>query len=154
MIVGGLLQVVGLATASAARDYWQLLLAQGVCGGVGGGLVYNPVLMCVATYFPERRALALTLVTIGASTGGIVFPVVAQQMLPAAGLAWTLRCMALVVLVDSVIVVLIARDRLSPRPKAPFLELGAFRELPYTLFSVGVFFCSWALYVAYDYVSN
>jgi hypothetical protein len=109
----------------------------------------------VATYFPadKRPALAITLVTCGASTGGVVFPVVARQMLPRAGLAWTLRCMALVVLVDGVVVVALARDRLPPRPSAPLLELGAFRELPYSLFSVGVFFCSWALYVAYDYVS-
>jgi MFS family permease len=151
--VGGVLQVLGLSTASVASKYWQLLLAQGICGGIGGGLVYNPILMCVATYFPKRRALALTLVTIGASTGGIVFPMIAQQMLPKAGLAWTLRCMALVVLVTSIIIVALARDRLPPRPRAPFLELSAFTELPYTLFSLGVFFCSWALYVAYDYVS-
>lgn len=110
--------------------------------------------MCVATWFPKRRSLALTLVTCGASTGGIVFPVIAQQMLPKAGLAWTLRCMALVVLVDGVVIIALARDRLSPRPPAPFLELSAFKELPYTLFSVGVFFCSWALYVAYDYVGS
>lgn len=151
---GGLLQVVGLATASVATKYWQLLLAQGICGGIGGGLVYNPILMCVATYFPQRGALALTLVTVGASTGGIVFPVIAQQMLPTAGLGWTLRCMALVVLVNGILVVLLARDRLAPRPKAPFLDLGAFRDLPFTLFSIGVFFGSWAMYVAYDYVSD
>ncbi|KAB5517490.1 major facilitator superfamily domain-containing protein [Coniochaeta sp. 2T2.1] len=117
----------------------------GICGGIGGGLVYNPILMCVATYFPKRRALALTLVTIGASTGGIVFSIIAQQMLPHAGLAWTLRCMALVVLVNSILVIALARDRLPPRPRAPFFELSAFRELPYSLFSIGVFFCSCAL---------
>jgi MFS family permease len=154
LVAGGLLQIVALVTASVATKYWHLVLSQGVCGGVGGGLVYSPILMCVATYFPERRALALTLVTIGASTGGIVFPVIAQQMLPHAGLAWTLRCMALVVLLDSIMIVVLARDWLPPRPRAPFLELSAFKELPYTLFSIGVFFCSWALYVAYDYVSD
>ena len=153
LVCGSALMVVGLATASVATEYWQLVLAQGVCGGIGAGLVYSPVLASVATYFPKRRAFALTVVTCGASTGGIVFPVVAQQMLPKAGLAWTLRCMALVVLVDSLVVVALARDRLPPRPTAPFLDLSAFRELPYTLFSIGVFFCSCALYVAYDYVS-
>ncbi|OIW32892.1 MFS monocarboxylate transporter [Coniochaeta ligniaria NRRL 30616] len=154
LVSGSVLMVVGLATASVATKYYQLLLAQGICGGIGAGLVYNPILMCVATYFPKRRVLALTLVTIGASTGGIVFPVIAQQMLPKVGLAWTLRCMALVILVDSIIVVALARDKLPPRPRAPFLELSAFRELPYTLFSIGVFFCSWALYVVYDYITH
>lgn len=154
LVSGCLLEVIGLVTASVATNYWQLLLSQGICGGIGAGLAYSPILACVATYFPKRRALAITLVTCGASTGGIVFPIVAQQMLPRAGLAWTLRCVALVVLVDGLVIVALAKDRLPPRPSAPLLELSAFRELPYSLFSVGVFFCSWALYVAYDYVST
>ncbi|KAB5523114.1 MFS monocarboxylate transporter [Coniochaeta sp. 2T2.1] len=98
-------------------------LLQGICGGIGGGLVHNPTLMCVATYFPERRAFAHTLVTVGASPGGIVLSIIRQQMLPHAGLAWTLRCMALVVLVNSILVVALVRDRLPPRPRAPSSSL-------------------------------
>ena len=150
---GCLLQVVGLVTAPVATKYWQQLLSQGICGGIGAGLTYSPILACVATYFVKRRSLAMALVTCGACTGGIVFPIVAQQLLPRVGLAWTLRCMALVVLVNGTIAVALARDRLPPRPGAPLVELSAFRERPYSLFSVGVFLCSWALYIAYDYVS-
>ena len=72
-----LLQVVDLATASVTTKYWQLLLAQAICGGIGGGLVYNTILVCVATYFPERRTLALALLSIGASTVGKVVSIIA-----------------------------------------------------------------------------
>lgn len=31
--------------------------------------------------------------------------------------------------------------RLAPRRSGPLLELAAFREVPYTLFAIGSFFC-------------
>ena len=80
-VAGLLLQVVGVFMTSLASKYWQLLLAQGICQGLGNGLVFTPTVALVSTYFMKRRAVAVAGMTSGTVTGGVIFPVVAQQLL-------------------------------------------------------------------------
>jgi MFS family permease len=131
----------------------QLVLAQGVCKGLGDGLVFCPTVALVATYFSTKRSLAMAVTASGGATGGIFFPLIAQQMLPKVGFAWTVRTMGFVILFNSIVILLIARVRLPPRKTGPLVEWSAFKEPSYTLFCVGMFFNLWAVYFAYFYVS-
>lgn len=154
LATGSLLQVLAVfMTAMATTRYWQLFLAQGVCKGVGDGLVFCPTISLVATYFSRNRVLAMAGAASGAATGGIVFPVIAQQLLGKVGFAWTVRTMGFVILFNAVVVLCIARVRLPPRRTGPLVEWSAFKELPYTLFCMGMFLNLWAVYFAYFYVS-
>lgn len=45
------------------------MLAQGVCVGIGSGMVYVPSLAMVSISFVKHRALALATVTSGAAIG-------------------------------------------------------------------------------------
>lgn len=57
VITGCTLQVVAIMTASlASASYWQLLLTQGLCKGLGDGLLFCPVVANAPTYFPQIRA--------------------------------------------------------------------------------------------------
>jgi hypothetical protein len=76
-----------------------------------------------------------------------------QQLLPKIGFAWTVRCIGFVVLFCFIICFSIARPRLPKRVSGPLVEPSAFRELPYSLFVVGIFFTLWAVYFSYFYVS-
>lgn len=153
LVIGSVLQVLGMFMASLSTQYWHLLLSQGVCGGVGAGLVYCPVMACVATYFSKKRALAIAAVTSGSATGGVIFPIIARQMLPVAGFPWTIRCMGFVILFNAVLVILLAKPYLPPRKGGPWLELAAFKELPYSLFTIAIFLVVWSAYIGYSYVS-
>jgi hypothetical protein len=42
--LGIAIQVLGIFAMSGAKNYWQLLLTQGFCTGVGGGIFFVPVL--------------------------------------------------------------------------------------------------------------
>jgi MFS family permease len=152
LAVGSFLQVFGVFMTSISTKYWQLLLAQGICKGLGDGLVFCPTVSLVATYFSTRRSLAMAFTASGGATGGIIFPLIAQQLLPKVGFGWTVRTMGFVILFNSVIIVTIARSRLSPRKAGPLVEWAAFKEPSYTLFCVGMFFNLWAVYFAYFYV--
>jgi hypothetical protein len=68
LICGSLLQVVGMFMASISTQYWQIFLSQGICGGLGAGLTYCPVMACVSTYFSKKRALAIAIVTRGSES--------------------------------------------------------------------------------------
>jgi hypothetical protein len=52
--VGFALQVLGVFATSGAIAYWQLFLAQGICKGLGDGLVFCPTVALVATYVIPR----------------------------------------------------------------------------------------------------
>lgn len=154
LTVGLFLQVFGAFMTSISSTYWQLLLAQGVCQGIGDGLVFCPIVAVMSTYFTRKRTMAISTSASGAATGGLVFPAIAQNLLQRVGFGWTVRVMGFVLLFNSIIVLLLVRQRLPPRKTGPFIEWKAFTELSYTFFAFGTFFCFWAVYYAYDYVSS
>jgi MFS family permease len=151
--LGCFLQVFAVFMTSISSQYWQVFLAQGICKGIGDGLVFCPTVALVATYFSTRRSLAMACTACGGATGGIIFPLIARQLLPSIGFGWTVRLMGFVVLFNSVIIVAIARTRLPPRKSGPLVDWSAFKEAPYTLFCVGMLFNLWAVYFCYFYVS-
>jgi Major Facilitator Superfamily len=151
---GSFLQVLAVFMTSISTQYWHLFLAQGICKGLGDGLVFCPTISLVATYFSKNRVVAMACAASGGATGGIIFPVIAQQLLAEIGFAWTVRIMAFVICFNSAVVLSIAHVRLPPRRTGPLVEWSAFKELPYTLFCVGMFLNMWAVYFAYFYVSS
>lgn len=153
LICGCFFQVLAVFMTSISSRYWQLFLAQGICKGLGDGLIFCPTVALVATYFSKRRALAMACAASGGATGGIIFPLIAQQLLPRVGFGWTVRVMGLVILFNSAVVVSLARVRLSPRQTGPLVEWSAFKEKPFAIFCVAMFFNVWALFFAYFYVS-
>ncbi|KAK7404100.1 hypothetical protein QQX98_010115 [Neonectria punicea] len=151
LVVGLALQLAGIFMTSVATAYWQLLLAQGFCQGLGSGIVFAPTVANMSTYFTSKRTLAISSAACGGTTGGIVFPLIAQQLLPRIGFQWTVRVMGLVVLVTSGIILCLARTRLPPRKAGPIVEFAAFKERTYLLFAISMFFTLWATYYAYYY---
>ena len=137
--VGSVLSCLGIFMASISTTYWQYLLAQGVCIGVGNGFVFTPALAIVGTYFKERRSLAFGITAAGTATGGLVFPAMARQLLPRIGLAWTLRSMGLVQVITLAGANFCLRPRLPPKPKQPLVDFAAFKDLSYTFFACGMF---------------
>ena len=154
VFLGSFLQVLGVFMTSLSTKYWQLFLAQGICTGVGNGLVFCPCLAVVSTYFSKRRSLAIGIGASGTATGGIVYPVIVQQLLPKIGFAWTVRIQAFVMLTVSIIALGFLRTRLPPRKSGPIVEWSAFKELSYDLFTIGMFLIFWALYFAIYYIGS
>lgn len=101
--VGSLLYVLGMFLLSLCTTYWQVFLAQAICMGIGYGMVFVPTLALISTYFLKRRSIALAIAVTGSCSGGLVFPAIAERMLPRAGFAWTVRTMAFVLLFLAII---------------------------------------------------
>lgn len=153
LAVGLLLQLGGVFGTSFATKYWQLFLAQGLCQGLGNGLVFCPAVALVSTYFPpHRRAFAVSLVACGGATGGMVFPAIAQTLLYRIGFSWTLRVMGFVMVAISILVLPFSKPKFQPQSPKSWLDLHAFRDAPYLMFCVGMFLSFWGLYFAYYYV--
>ena len=152
LVLGLGLQILGLFMTSIIKKYWQLLLAQGICQGLGNGLTFTPTLALVSTYFVKRRAVAVSCMTCGTATGGIIFPLVARQLLNRVGFAWTIRTMGFIILFNSAIIIALARVRHASGNRGPFIEFKAFADLWYSLFGLGLLLALLGLYFGYYYV--
>jgi MFS family permease len=69
IVTGSFLVVFGMAVTSIASEYWEIMLAQGVAVGMGGGCLFVPSVAVLPAYFVRRRALAMGLAAAGVSLG-------------------------------------------------------------------------------------
>ena len=153
-LIGSILQLIGVFMTSLCTKYWQLFLAQGICTGLGNGLIFCPALALLSTYFTKKRALAIGIAASGTATGGVIFPVIVQQLLPKIGFPWTVRVVGFVMLAVQVVALTFAKPRLPPRKSGPLVEWGAFKELSYVLFAIAMFLNFWGLYFAFYYIGS
>ena len=153
VITGVTLQLLGIFMQSLCTEYWQLLLTQGVLTGIGNGIFFTPCLGLVATYWSKRRAFAMGVSSTGNAAGGLVYPVIVRELLPKIGFAWTVRVLGFVNMALLAVVIAIMKPRLPPRKSGAIVDWGAFKETPYAMFSLGLFFQVWCLYFTLYYVS-
>lgn len=153
-IVGSVIYLFGMFMLSLCTAYWQVFLAQGICVGIGFGLVFVPSLALVSTYFSKHRAIAIGTTAAGSATGGIVFPAIAVAMLPTAGFGWTIRTMAFVQLLGAVLCAVFLKPRIPPRKAGPVIEWSAFKDMPYMLYLTCGFFFFWSVYIGFYYIGT
>ncbi|KAF4634148.1 hypothetical protein G7Y89_g3964 [Cudoniella acicularis] len=142
LFIGPFLQVLGILITSFSNQYWQLIIMQGIVQGVGDGLLFCPTIAILSTYFNKKRSMAIALAGCGAATGGIIFPVIAQQLLPRIGFSWTLRVMGLVVAINGITANIYSRTRIIHKTSGPLFDWRAFKSARYTMFSLAIFLIS------------
>ncbi|RDW73651.1 hypothetical protein BP5796_07093 [Coleophoma crateriformis] len=138
--LGTLLYAIGIFMVSLSTAYWQVFLAQGVCMGLGMGCLFCPALSILSTYFSTKRSLAIGIAAAGSGTGGMVFPAMVQQLLPKVGFPWTIRAVGFIQLTALVACNIGIRPRTLPRKTGALVDWQSFKEMPYVLFAVGMFF--------------
>ena len=69
LVTGSFLVVFGIMMTSISKEYYQVLLAQGICVGLGSGCLFVPSIAVVSTYFTTKRALATGIGVAGSSVG-------------------------------------------------------------------------------------
>lgn len=150
--VGCAVQLLGIFMNSLCTNLWQLLLAQGLCTGIGSGIIFCPTLGLVTTYFSRHKGIAVAIVTSGNSFGGAIYPVVVRYLLHSIGFAWTVRVIGFINLALLAMCIAFLRPRLPPRKSGPVFELAAFREIPYLSAVSGFTLVFGAMFFAYYYV--
>ncbi|KAL8823777.1 MAG: hypothetical protein Q9170_008319, partial [Blastenia crenularia] len=151
---GGSILLVGCVLATSwCKDYWHFLLAQGVGTGMGMGLVFGAGAQVIMMYFTSHLGIATGIASAGGAVGGMVFPVVCERLVGRVGFAWTMRVLALIVLVTLIPANLIARERPGLKRKhKPQMDWTAFTDLPYLLVMAGLFFTFWGVYFGFYFI--
>jgi len=72
LLVGSFMIVFSFMMLSISTTFWEALLAQGFCFGIGAGLIWVPMLAVIPAYFRTKLGLAVGLAISGSSIGGVM----------------------------------------------------------------------------------
>ncbi|KAL3254980.1 hypothetical protein ABHI18_008575 [Aspergillus niger] len=153
IIAGTFLIVFGLMMTSISKEYYQFFLAHGVAVGLGSGLLFIPSVAIPVTYFTSRRAVAIGIAASGGSVGAVIFPIVFHKLIDRVGFGWTTRVIAFVALASLLFSIAVMNSRLPPPTQArQLLDLMAFRDIPFLIYCLALFFDLVGLYFPYFYL--
>lgn len=148
------MHVFGLMMASLGTEYYQILLAQGVCSSIGLSCLFTPATYSTLTWFHRRRGLAVGLIASGSSLGGVIFPIMLHRLVPQVGFPWAIRIAAFLILAMLLFSNLTVRSRIPPSPKNLRLVdyVKPLRERVYLLTSIGAFLFYLGMFLPIDYI--
>jgi len=159
MLVGSFIYVFSLFMLSLVQphQYYQIFLSQGVGMGIGGGLVYVPAMAVQAHHWQARRALAMGIVITGSSFGGIIYPIMLNQLFHGSvGFAWGVRASAFLNLGLLVAATCLMTAQTSPKKTSSDMPKPNLRAVltdrPYILAIFGAFLVFWGLFFPYFYL--
>ncbi|KZT61354.1 MFS general substrate transporter [Calocera cornea HHB12733] len=156
MIIGSVILVGCIFALSAVKvdGYYQVFLAQAVGQGLGLGIVYLPSLAVLGHHFHKRRATAMGLSVSGSSLGGIVFPILINNVFQKRGFEWGVRAMGFWMLGALLLANLLMRAHYHPNHQAmkPPSWLKILRDPPYVVAVAGAWLLGLGLYFIFFYI--
>ncbi|KAK1756781.1 putative MFS monocarboxylate transporter [Echria macrotheca] len=112
LLVGAVGQLVAVFMTSLCTQYYQFFLAQGILLGASMCILTWPATAVVSRTLPKNRGLAMGIVLGGSSLGGLVWPIMIEQLLQntTLGFGWTIRVVGFTMLAFLVIVCITVRE--------------------------------------------
>ena len=153
LAVGSFLVVFGFMMLSLCTTFWQAILAQGFCIGIGAGLLFVPSLAVLPSYFTTRVGLAVGLAASGSSFGGVIYPIVFYKLLQQGDFGWAVRALGFIALGTLLIPIFFMRMRVRPAKVRDALDWSAFKDWPFSLFTLFTMIGFIGLYVMIFYIS-
>ncbi|KAF1841859.1 MFS general substrate transporter [Cucurbitaria berberidis CBS 394.84] len=154
LIFGTLMHVFGLMMTSLCTEFWQFVLAQGICSPLGLNCIFQAGTSSIPTWFLKKRGISYGMMAAGSGLGGIIFPIMASHLIPKIGYGWTMRTIAFVILGLMCIAGLTVKSRLPPRPR-PFqlkVFLEPFHDVSFVLLTTSSFLFFFGLFIPINFI--
>ncbi|KXT13483.1 hypothetical protein AC579_8629 [Pseudocercospora musae] len=151
---GSLLIVVGTIAQSFCTQLWQLLLAQGLCIGLGCGCLAVLSVAIPTLWFTHRLPLANGIAASGSGLGGVVLPIVIRNLLGKIGFGWTVRAIALIALTLLACANLLLRVPQPAKQRRRLIDVDSLTDWPYVCFALGCFCAFLGMYTPFFYVQT
>lgn len=152
VVLGTFFVVFGFMMTSLCRQYWQVVLAQGIVVGLGNGCLWVPSVAILPQYFTTRKSLANGLAAAGSSLGGIIYPIVFRRLEQQIGFGWATRVVAFIALGTLSFSIAVMKQRVMPKQKRKLWDPQAFKEKAFTLYCAGMFFAFASFYGPIYYI--
>ncbi|CEJ60329.1 hypothetical protein PMG11_08906 [Penicillium brasilianum] len=147
-------QVLGMMMTSLSTEYYQLVLSQGICIGIGSGCLLVSAFTIVGTYFSTRRSYAMGWTATGSAIGGIIYPIVIRRLILEVGFPWAARAMGFIMLGVLLISIALLKPRMPPKKLGPLIDLKSLTDTPYAFFLASMFFTYIGLYIPFFYITD
>lgn len=153
LVVGSFGVVFGHMMLSLCTEYWQVLLAQGFCVGIGAGCLFVPSVSVLPTYFSTRIGLAVGVGSSGSSIGGIIYPIILYRLIDRIGFAWSVRVVAFIALGTLLIPIAIMKMRVKAPKARALIDWSAFTDVPFIVFVIATLIGFMGLSIVLFYLS-
>ena len=162
--------VFGLLMTSIAMVYWQILLAQGFCVGIGTGCLFTPSVALLSTYFSSKLMIAMGLCASGSGIGkesatvadrerayaceigGTVLLIIFHRLQPDIRFPWATRTVAFSSLGTLAIPNAVMKVRMLPRQRCKLFDLSAWKDPAYCLYVLGAFVAFVGIFTPHFYI--
>ncbi|KAJ0124262.1 major facilitator superfamily transporter [Diaporthe amygdali] len=151
---GSLLVFFGTLMQSFCTEFWQLLLAQGFCIGIGCGCLSIMTVAITALWFNTKLPIANGIAACGSGVGGVIFPIVIKNLLPKIGFGWTVRTIALIVLVTLTVCNIVLRGPGASAKRRALVHRESLTDWPYVALIFAYFTVFLGLYTPFFYVES
>lgn len=112
MLIGIVLQLVGMLLASWSTKYWEFILTEGVMAGLGSGFIFSGSVFIIPSWFLRKRAIVGGFVFAGTGLGGCVFSLISQAIIDNSGnQEWALRAIAIIAAALNVVALIMVSTR-------------------------------------------
>ena len=151
---GSFLVVLGFMMTSLCSEYWQFVLAQAILIGVGSGCLFITAVGIVPSYFTTKKSTAVGFMASGSSTGGVIYPIIFNQLQQRIGFPWTARVMGFLALLTLTFSCSAIKVRTLPRYRRSLIDATALKEPPFDVFGLSSFFGVIGLYIPFFYLQE
>ncbi|KAF7921093.1 uncharacterized protein EAE97_011361 [Botrytis byssoidea] len=105
-------------------------------------------------YFDKKQALALGVAASGSAIGGVVFPIIFNQLQPKIGFGRSLRVIGFIILLAATVPILGMRVRTPPSAVRKIFDTSAWKEPPFLVTSIFFFLVFMGAYIPPFYVQS
>ncbi|KAK9238830.1 major facilitator superfamily domain-containing protein [Lipomyces kononenkoae] len=119
-VPGCLLLTFGVCMTAICTEYYQFVLAQGVCSALGASALFYATTSAITGWFSKRRGLAFGVAASGASLGGISLPFVFDVVSTRASFSLAVYCVAILLFLFSFTTVVVTNSRIAPSGRQPY----------------------------------
>ncbi|ORY09748.1 major facilitator superfamily domain-containing protein [Clohesyomyces aquaticus] len=143
-----MLSIAHPQSEDAPANYAHIWVTQGFVVGLGMACYFVSSSQVAATWFPNRKGLAIGFVACGASVAGVVYPTMTRYLIDAMGFVNAVRCVAGLVTITSIFSLVFSTPNPAhnhPKPQSyrklkTWIDTEAFRNKAFCWFMAAVAF--------------
>ncbi|KAK2735003.1 hypothetical protein FQN57_001379 [Myotisia sp. PD_48] len=154
LIIGSFMHIFGLMMTSISTKYYQILLSQSVCSGIGCSFIFSPSITAPQTWFNKHRGIVGGLTVAGSSIGGIVFPLMLNRLIVKIGYGWAMRVSVFMIIILLLLAIFTIKSNRKHTPDRfnPMNYIRPFKELNFSVMCLAQFFFFLGLYAPFNFV--
>lgn len=171
LIAATVLLFGGFMAVSFSNLIVAFIFSLAICMGLAQALAITPLVSSISHWFLLNRGKAMGMATLGGSIGGIIWPIVLNNLYDSVGFGWGIRICGFICLAGSITSVVLVKsrfrrtlvdsdqDHLGKHKRIlsttkSFFDLSAFKDLQFSYLVFGVFSTEIALMSILTYLAT